>query len=413
MPGERTSSSSDAAGLRLAWRTLVSSRLLVLAAGVLGVLELGIAPATQGFDIYRLTTPFRYFGNLLAAPAARWDASWYLAIAHSGYEPDRLRTAFFPLYPLLVRVLSYATRSLLVAGVLISLVSFLVALVLLERLASLDLPPEAARLTVTLTAFCPFAFFFSALYTESLFLALSVAAIYLARRDRWAAAGALGGLAAATRNSGVVLIVPLAMLYLWGPRRPSLRARNPVRLSILWLALVPAGLGAYLLFLALDTGDGLAPFHVQHFWYHHYAGPFGGVWDGAVAAWDGLRQILHGPPPPLYFTKSGGDPLVGAGMNLMLFGTLVLGVLLLVAAVRRLPLAYGAYVLVALALPLTQPITPQPLQSLPRYEVVLFPLFMAAAAWAHRRGSDSRVTACSAVLLGLFTAMFATWRFVA
>jgi hypothetical protein len=175
---------------------------------------------------------------------------------------------------------------------------------------------------------------------------------------------------------------------------------------------VPAGIAAYIGYLALSTGHGLAPFEVQKAWYHHFAGPFGGVWDGAVAAWDGLRQLLHGPAPPVYFTKSGGDPLTVAGQNLMLFAFLVLGAATLVGALRRLPFAYGAYVIAALALPLSEPVTPLPLSSLPRYEVVLFPLFMAAARWARARGSDVRLVACSAVLLGLFTVEFATWRFV-
>jgi hypothetical protein len=165
--------------------------------------------------------------------------------------------------------------------------------------------------------------------------------------------------------------------------------------------------------LALSTGDGLAPFEVQHVWFHHFAGPFGGAWDGTVAAFDGLRQLLHGPPPPVYFKQAGGDALQVAGQNLMLFGFLVAGAATCVGALRRLPPAYGAYVIVALALPLSYPVAPQPLDSLPRYEVVLFPLFMAAAHWVHARRNEARVIAVSSVLLGLFTVQFATWRFVA
>jgi hypothetical protein len=102
-----------------------------------------------------------------------------------------------------------------------------------------------------------------------------------------------------------------------------------------------------------------------------------------------------------------------AGQNLMLFGFLALGAAALVGVFRRLPLAYGAYCLVALALPLSYPVAPQPLISLPRYEVVLFPLFMWAAWWISRRGWTVPAIAANAVLLGLFTAEFATWRFVA
>jgi hypothetical protein len=225
-----------------------------------------------------------------------------------------------------------------------------------------------------------------------------------------------------------VLVVPLALLFLYGPRadRPPgvavagpgtgwrrLLPRYRLEPQIAWIALVPAGLLAYFVYLALSVGDGLAPLHAQTLWFHHFAGPFGGVWDGAVAAWDGLRQLVHGSPVPVYFTAAGGDPFTVAGLNLTLFAFLVLGVCAIIGTLRRFPIAYGAYVLAALALPLSDPVKPQPLASLPRYEVVLFPLFMWAALWLEERGWADSGLAGSAVLLGLFTTMFATWRFVA
>jgi hypothetical protein len=425
--GGRAREASQAPGVRVAWTALWSSRLVVLASGVLGVLAFRLAPRSSAFDPAGLTAPFGYFGNLLAAPFARWDSTWYLAIAQGGYDHEASRTAFFPLYPLLTRGVGVVIGSDLVAGVLISLVAFGIALVLLYRLTSLELGGRVAGVTVMLIAFCPMAYFFSAVYSESLFLALSVGCIWQARNGKWALAGLLGGLAAAERNSGVMLIVPLVLLFLYGPRTDAraptvatgasrlrrMLPRYPVTPSLAWTLLVPLGLGAYLVALALMTGDGLAPFHSQQVWFREFAGPFGGVWDGIVAAWDGLRQLLHGPPPPLYFTKAGGDPLMVAGQNLMLFGFLALGAAALVGVFRRLPLAYGAYCLAALALPLSYPVAPQPLISLPRYEVVLFPLFMWAAWWISRRGWTVPAIAANAVLLGLFTAEFATWRFVA
>ena len=422
----------DSPGVRVAWQALWTSRLVVLLSGVFAVLSFGLAANWPGFDPMRLTAPFGYSGNLLAAPFARWDSTWFLAIANGGYDHEVARTAYFPLYPLMVKGLGVAIGSNLIAGVLISLVSFAIALVLLYRLAALELGSEIAGVTVMVIAFCPMAYFFSAVYSESLFLALSLWCIWRARMGHWASAGVLGALAAAERNSGVTLIVPLVLLYLYGPRgdpapertlsaaRSSpgrlvrrLEPRYQVKPSLAWTLLVPAGLGAYVLGLALSTGNGLAPFHAEKVWYRHFAGPFGGVWDGTVAAWDGLRQVLHGPAPPVYFAKAGGDALMVAGQNLMLFGFLVLGAIAVVGTLRRLPLAYGAYVLAALAIPLSNPVTPQPLQSLPRYEVVLFPLFMWGAWWICRRRITTPALASLAVLLGLFTAEFATWRFVA
>jgi hypothetical protein len=409
-----------------AWRALWTSRLVILGAGVLAVLSFGRAAGTQGFDPARLTAPFGYFGNLVAAPLARWDSVWYLAIAHGGYDHQAARTAFFPVYPLMCRGLGVVIGSDLIAGVLISLAAFAVALILLHQLVALEVDSDVATATVMLVAFCPMAYFFSAVYSEALYLALSVACILQARRGRWGSAGMIGALAAASRNSGVMLVVPVVLLFLYGPRgdcegaglsgRHGIRRllpRFPIRPQLLYAALIPAGLGAYVGWLALKTGDGLAPFHAQQVWFRHFAGPFGGVWDGAVAAWDGLRQILHGPPPPVYFTKAGGDALTVGGQNLMLFAFLAVGIVACVGAFRVLPLAYGGYVLASLAMPLSYPVTPQPLASLPRYEVVLFPLFIWGAQLAVRRELMAPALGVLAVLLGLFTAEFATWRFVA
>jgi len=417
----------DRAALEASWRAFWTSRLLVLCTGVLAVLAFGRAAAWRGFDPMGLTTPSGYFGNLLAAPFARWDSVWYLTIARFGYGHQAARSAFFPLYPLLMRGLGSVIGSDLAAGVLISMAAFAVALLLLYRLAALELDAELGRLTTLLIAFCPAAYCFSAVYSESLFLALSVGCVWQARNGRWAWAGLLGGLGAAERASGLALIVPLVLLHLYGPRLdrlPTHRASDTPwarRLvpryrptpALAWILLVPAGLGAYLLGLTLSGGDGLAPFGAEHAWFRHFAGPFGGAWDGAVAAWDGLRQLLHGPPPPLYFPQAGGNALSVAGENLMLFAFLVLGAIALVGTLRRLPLAYGAYCLAALALPLSYPVRPQPLNSLPRYEVVLFPLFMWGAWWLRRRRLITPGIAALATLLGLFTAEFATWRFVA
>jgi hypothetical protein len=236
----------------------------------------------------------------------------------------------------------------------------------------------------------------------------------------------LGGLAAASRNSGVLLLVPVVLLFLYGPRedkprpdRPSrtgsrsLLPRYRLRPGLAWAALIPAGLALYIGWLAVSAGDGLAPFHAQQVWFRHFAGPLGGVWDGAVAAFDGLRQLVHGPPPPVYFAKAGGNALTVAGQNVMLFAFLVLGVIATIGALRRLPIAYGAYALTALAVPLCYPVTPQPLASLPRYEAVVFPLFMWGAIWLRRRRLVVPGIAAGAVLLGVFTVEFATWRFVA
>jgi hypothetical protein len=417
---------------RDAWAALWTSRLVVWASGVLGVLWLGRARGTEQYDPSGLTTPFAPFGDLLAAPAARWDSVWFLTIAQEGYgtPAEHPQAAFYPLFPLLARAAGWVVGSALLGGVLVSLVCFLVALVLLHRLAALELGVRDARGTVLLVAFAPTAFFFSAVYSESVFLLTSVGAFLAARSGRWGWAGLLGGLAALTRNSGVLLLVPLALLFLYGPRADRaalplagaadgwvrrLRPRHPLTPQILWLALVPAGLGLYLGWCAIALDDVLAPFHAQALWLRHFE-PLGAIGGGLNAAWQGLRQIVHGSATPVYFTDNGGDPFEVAGQSLMLLGFLIFALLALAGTLRRLPFAYGAYVAVALAMTLSYPLDAQPLMSLPRYMVVLFPLQMWLARWAGERGGDAgveRAVAVGAVLLGLLTAQFAHWGFVA
>jgi hypothetical protein len=408
----RAAVAADAA-VRDAWRALWISRLLVWAAAIAAVALFGLSDRAADFDPAGLTTPFGATGDLLAAPLGRWDSVWYLAIADGGYGGGA-REAFFPLYPLLVRVAGAPLGSALIGGALLSTALLGVALVLLHRLVALDHPRAVARNAVLVTALFPMSFFFSAVYSESLFLALSVGAVYAARRERWAWAGVLGLLAATTRSAGVLLLVPLAMIYLWDVARPSLRTRRPLRADALWLGLVPLGLALYCGLLALGGHDALAPFHAQEVWFRSFAGPFAGAWDGLVAAWQGARQLLSGARAPVYFRAWGGDPFLGARHNVELFVWLVLALVATGGVLRRLPAAYGAYVVAALALPLSYPVDPQPLMSLPRFVAVLFPLAIWLAVWMTGRAARERVVlAAFAVGLAIYTGIFATWHWVA
>src|SRR5207302_7078559 len=107
--------------------------------------------------------------------------------------------------------------SSLIGGIVVSLGGLLAALVMLERLVARELGAQTGRRTMMLLAFFPTAVFFSAVYSEGLFLALSIGAVYAARQDRWALAGIAAGLATLTRPTGFLLTVPLLLLYLYGP----------------------------------------------------------------------------------------------------------------------------------------------------------------------------------------------------
>jgi hypothetical protein len=383
-------------------RAVVLSRLLVWAAGLTAVLVAGVSSRAADFDPAGTLTPYGEPLDTLVAPGARWDSVWYLDVAHSGYGSDPARPAFFPLYPLVLRVLG----SDIVAGIGVSIACFAIAALLLHRLTAIELGSAAAGPTVTALALFPGSLYFSMVYSEALFLVLSVGAVYAARTGRWAWAGALGALGAATRSAGVVVLVPLALLW-WAHSR---RARDGA-----WLTLVPLGLAVFCAALAHAGHDALAPFHAQAHWYRSLAGPFVGMWDGAVAAWDGARQLLSGSRTPAYFAPAGGDPFVVAAHNLSLFAFVVPVVPVVAGIARRLPPAYGAYVVAALALPLSWPVAPQPLMSLPRFEAVLFPAFMWLGSWI-ARGGPSRARLTYAVFgagLAVTSALVSTWHWVA
>jgi Mannosyltransferase (PIG-V) len=490
-------SAAQAQALRDATSLTISSRALVWIAGAGTVLLLGFGPVRSAYHPPGLTGGFGSVGDVLAAPAARWDAAWYLTIAHYGYLPElgpftAARAAFFPLYPLLVWTVSLVGIAGVLAGVLVSIAALLAALYALHRLTTLELETgrlrpaiaratrtvsdrEIARLALALTAFGPMAFFLSADYSESLYLALSIGVFLQARRGRWMWAGALGGLAAATRSTGALLLLPAATLYLYGPRtdrderspsagdvpaeplrgarlggahlggahasaarlrsarlrgvsvarlhaprasvarlRRMLRPRYDLRADALWLTLIPAGLLAFILWYWLAGGEPLEPFHAQALWGRRFAGPFVATWDAARAAFDGLRQILSGQGRHLYFPLEGRSPFIEAGHNLLLFGFLALAVPATVGVTRRLPSAYGLYVVAALALPLSYPVPTQPLMSIPRFLLVLFPLYMwLAIELAARRRLRIGALAISAAALAFFTAQFATWHWIA
>jgi hypothetical protein len=400
-----------------ALRAALLSRALVLGVAVAAaaLLDLSASDAAS-FDAPRLTQPFGDLGDAIVSPLARWDAVWYLTIARDGYGGSGPDAAFFPLYPLLVALAGVGASpgALLVGAYAVSLAAFGGALHLLHRLASLELGPRHADAAVLLLALFPASLWFGAPYSESLFLLLSVGAFYAARTGRWAWAGSLAGLASATRSAGILLLIPLAILYLYGPREDAPgRGRHPLRRDAAWLLLAPAGLAAYSVHLAVVHGDAFAYLALQEAWHREFAGPFAGVWHGATAAFDGLRQLVSGSREPVYFEQAGGDPFEVARRNLTDFAFLLFALPAAWGVARRLPAAYGAYVVAALALPLSFPVGPQPLMSLPRFVSVLFPVFLWLALVCEERRVTRPVLVASSAGLAVLTAQFATWHWVA
>lgn len=389
------------------------------AAGLIALAIFGHNAATASvLDPNGASAPFHNAAaNFVLAPAARWDSVWYLQIAHAGYFSPQ-SSAMFPLYPLLIRIGTLVLGSELVVGLAVSLAAMTAALYILDRLVRADFDAHTARTTVLLTALFPVAFFFSAVYTESLYLLLSVGALYAARRDRWAVAGLLGALASATRSAGILLAVPLVLMYLYGPRT-SLgaasaaawwRPRYRVTPSAAWLALVPLGLLGYMAYLGVAHGQPFAAFHAEHDWGRSFAAPFGGAWKAIVALPADVRHVLTGTGVRV----GPGDPLSWSAHDLIDIPFGVFAIVGLVAAWRRVPFAYFAYAAALLAQAMSYPVSHEALGSISRYVMVIFPLFIG---WALLLRSRPRlriaILGISAALLAVFSGLWAMWAWVA
>src|SRR5687767_289036 len=401
----------ESAAFRTALRVGLSTRAAVLLVAIFAALSFGPAGgglARENADKFDDPALTHALADPLLAPLARWDSVWYLRIADSGYGDSAPRAAFFPLYPLLVRgfgaLFGGSHAALLVAAYIVSLAAFLAALVLLHRLTELELGRRVARPALLLLAVFPAAVYFGAPYSESIFLLLAVGMFYAARTGSWAWAGACAGLASGTRSAGLLLLLPLALI--WWQSRPR-RAGDAA-----WLLLAPLGIAAYAAWLGLVEGDALRFLDVQEAWSRELAVPLTGAWDGFVAAVDGVRQLASGSRSPVYFEEAAGDPFRIAAINVMLFATLVFAVAACIGVFRRLPRPYGVWVAASLVLPLSFPVTPQPLMSLPRFVAVLFPIFMWLAVVSEERRATDIVAAASAVGLGLFTAQYASWHWI-
>lgn len=406
---------ADRRALRVAGAAFVASRVVIwiIAAATVAVIGTEIG---RVIDPLAVQAPVDGVGRWLYAPAGRWDAGWFLAIARDGYGDSPQKAAFFPLYPALVAGLGAVVGSLNAAGLLVSCVSLLIALFLLHRLAALDVGEPAATRSVLLVAFFPTAFFLSAIYSEALFLALSVGAVLAARQGRWPVAGVAGGLAAATRNSGLLLLVPLLILLLYGPRADRVAPRGEGRWrprylpgrEAAWLLLVPLGAAAALVYVAWRTGTWNATTEAQsQGWGRRFTGPLVSVHDAVRDTRANVAEIRAGAS----LTEPTGRGAAVRNVPLS-FLALLGAAVATVGAVRRLPPAYGAYAVVGLLFAISFPVPGDPLESLPRFLLVLFPLFMWLGLWADRRRRQVALGAVWLAGLAGIEALFVSWRFV-
>ncbi len=337
--------------------------------------------------------------NIGLAVWGRWDAVHYIDISTIGYHGTD--SAFFPLYPFLMRMLGTVLGNHLVAGLIISNVAFFFGMLFFYKLVEHQFDRSVAHRATFYLAIFPTSVFFSAVYTESLFFCLSVASFYYIRERRWLTAGIVGFFASLSRVEGVLLVVPFAIEWLmanpqaYRGMRTALHdaIRRPwpaIGKPLLGLALIPAGLAVYMGYLWILTGDPLYFSHVQAHWGRHLAGPW-------VAFVHSITLIL---------TAHSSQTIAGQWLELMFT---VLMIVVFVLGLRRLRPSYLAFMAVSILIPMST----SSLMSMPRFALVLFPMFVMFGLWGKRRAFNNAYVAFSLPLLGLFTVLFADWYWVA
>jgi hypothetical protein len=346
--------------------------------------------------------------TLLDVFGSRWDSGFYLSIAEEGYRYEDVElpsVAFFPLYPMLIRAGVAVTGDSLAAGILVSNLALLGAVILLYRLAGEEWGQGTAERSVWYVLIYPAAFFGSAVYTEGLFMLLSIAALYLARKDRWWAAGLVGILAAMTRLVGMIVAPMLALEWLQKRRAGRITGmdeaapdegekKRPGLSDLLATLLAPIGTLAYMFYLQWLMGDPLGFMRASQAWARQPRSPLETVGELFITPLQGWGRAI----------ADGALPLD----NWVDFSFVLFFVFLGVVLLFQKRWSEAAFVLMGAIIPFSSGL----LMSQRRYMWVLFPAFILLARWGKNSWVDRMVFVFSLLALGLFTAMYANWYWV-
>jgi Gpi18-like mannosyltransferase len=349
-------------------------------------LSLVLIPIKTGIGLWR-----NYPQNLFLDGWARWDSGWFSTIIQNGYTNiatlgQQRDTAFFPLYPIAVRVISAFSQNISSAGIFISNISFLMALLLLYQIVHDQYGKDTAERSVVLLALNPFSLFFSAMYSESFFLLTIMCAFLFAERKRWVWAGLSAAAAGATRVVGIVAAIGLVLVYL----EQIGFAWRKIRANILWLLVGLVGPGSYMLFLWMKFGNPL-----QFIKSQYVPG-----WGEGVNFQSAIETIKALFSPGAIIT--GQIP----GMEVFHLFAFIIAVVVLALVVRRLRPAYMIWAVLTILASFSL------WRSMGRFLIVVFPLYIATALLFTGKKFEF-VLGISCLFLGLFTILFTHWYWVA
>lgn len=320
--------------------------------------------------------------NILLGLWQRFDANWYLKVAERGYDGSDSSTVYFPLYPFFIHILSYLISTIFAATVISNLALF-GSLILMYRLFLKFADESTVRRSLVYILIFPSAFFLTAAYTEALFLFFTLLSFDFASRREWGWAAIWGTFASLTRLQGVLLFIPLAYM-LWRdyrdyPLRTMLLRAMP--LSLIPLSSLCFELYSNFTFLSIYGDTWLARF----------------VFPGETI-WVAISLVFS------------GDGSFVDVLNLLT----TLGVIVSIFFIwKKFPFEYTLYSMLMLIAPIVRLTDVQPLVSMIRYTLLVFPLFLMLGSWG-KNPWVNRAIIYPSILLQLFlSAQFILWGWVA
>ncbi len=328
-----------------------------------------------------------YEKNPILYSRENFDGNHYIYIATRGY--GFAQQAFFPLYPMLIKTVNSFIANPVLSGVLISIVACFIGLIILAKVIALDFGEQIALWSIVALIIFPTSFFLSFVYTEGLFLFLTVSCIYLFKKNKFLLAGILGGLSSYTRLSGIFLFVGIATEFFTNTKK--------ITYKILCVLLMPLGLITYMYQLQKNYNDGLLFIHAQKFFNNNRS-----------------EQIILLPQTfwryiKIIWTVDRQNNIYPVAL-LEIFVTL-LAIYLLIKYIKIHPKLYSMYFFLSIIIPsLTGTLT-----SIPRYMLVCFPLFVAVGQFLAKSNSRIKlsVTLSSIFIFSAFLLLFVRGYWVA
>lgn len=315
---------------------------------------------------------FKYIETIIRSPVFLWnranfDGIHYLDIIRKGY--GLYQQAFFPFYPVVTRLVSplFSNRNL-VTGFLISNLSFLSALFVFYKLILLDYTDKVAQRTLLFLLLFPTSFYFTLVYTESLFLLLVLLCFYFARTRKWFWSGIFGALAANTRFVGIFLF-PAILYELFSVNiihnlppsvgtTPKAVAKFIIR-RLIPILIIPLGLIIYMYYLNVNYNDPLMFIHTQPFFGTGKSG--GRIILPYQVLWRYLKMI--------FVTEINSTFYI---VWLEFLTTMLFAFLLIKSYLLKIRSSYLIFAVIAFMVP----ILGGTLSSMPRYCLILFPCFI-------------------------------------